>query len=64
MTLPRPSHTMHPAIPRVLCPRCGNLMRLAEVSAQIDKPSTMEFDCECDFKYHMSSNANDEAGRA
>jgi hypothetical protein len=38
-------------------------MRLAQVSTQIDKPSTMDFDCECDFEYHMSSNANEEAHR-
>lgn len=37
-------------------------MRLAQASAEAEKPDTMDFDCECRFEYHMSSHANDEAG--
>jgi len=58
------SQTQHPAVPRIVCPRCGDLMRLAQTSAEMDKPDIMDFDCECGFEYQMSAKANDEAGHA
>jgi hypothetical protein len=44
----------NPSIPRVLCPRCGSQMRLAEINPGTDgAEQTMRFDCDCDFEYRM-----------
>lgn len=50
---------MHPAIPRVLCPRCASTMRLAEVTSEEDR-ERMKFDCACGFEYQMSSRVQSE----
>jgi len=47
------SQAPHPAVPRVVCPRCGDLMRLAQTSTETDKPDLMDFDCECGFEYQL-----------
>jgi hypothetical protein len=49
----------HSSIPRVLCPRCGTMMRLAEVDSDHDQ-ERLRFDCACAFEYRMSRTAQDE----
>jgi hypothetical protein len=45
----------HPSIPRVLCPRCGTLMRLATVEPeQTENRERMTFACDCGFDYRQS----------
>lgn len=56
-----PIYKQHPSIPRVMCPRCGTLMRLAEVEpGDKDGHDVMKFDCDCSFEYRMSGNVLDE----
>ncbi len=51
--MPAPERTLHPAIPRVTCPRCGSLMRLAQIGpAFADDGETETFDCTCGFTYN------------
>ena len=48
-----PSSHQQPSIPRVQCPRCGAIMRLAIVDHRgDDQPDQMTFDCQCGFVYH------------
>lgn len=49
----------HPSIPRVLCPRCGTPMRLAEVDSDHER-ETLRFDCTCAFEYRMSRTVQEE----
>jgi predicted RNA-binding Zn-ribbon protein involved in translation (DUF1610 family) len=51
------SDELHPSIPRVLCPRCGEHMRLAIVDAQAEDHATLKYDCGCGFTYQMSARA-------
>jgi RNase P subunit RPR2 len=48
---------LHPSIPRVLCPRCGTHMRLAELLTDLADHETIYFDCSCGFEYRMSARA-------
>lgn len=48
---------LHPSIPRVLCPRCGERMRLAAVDAKAHDHATLKYDCGCGFTYNMSARA-------
>jgi hypothetical protein len=49
-----PINKLHSSIPRVLCPRCGNQMRLAEINPGTDgAEQVMRFDCDCDLEYRM-----------
>lgn len=51
----------HPSIPRVLCPHCGTVMRLAEINPGNDNnEQVMRFDCDCNFEYRMSRVVWDE----
>ncbi len=45
----------NPSIPTVLCPMCGDHMRLAtcEPTEREDR-YRMTFDCVCDFKFQVS----------
>jgi len=52
----------HPAIPRVLCPRCGTQMRLAKVEVAARDDGKLMFDCNCGFEYQMAENTR--SGRA
>jgi RNase P subunit RPR2 len=55
---------LHPAIPRVLCPRCGTVMRLAEIEPEdTGRGDVTIFDCDCGFEYRMSSSAREEERR-
>ena len=47
----------HPSIPRVLCPRCGEHMRLAIVDVKSEDRATLKYDCGCGFTYNMSGKA-------
>jgi len=51
------SDELHPSIPRVLCPRCGEHMRLAIVDAKAEDHATLKYDCGCGFTYNMSAKA-------
>jgi hypothetical protein len=44
-------------IPKITCPRCGELMRLARVEPDTDKAARLMFDCDCGFEYQMSERA-------
>jgi RNase P subunit RPR2 len=48
-------------VPRVLCPRCGTSMRLAQARVGSHGDETLIFDCVCPFEYRMSPRARDEA---
>jgi hypothetical protein len=49
------SQALHPSIPRVQCPQCGAIMRLARITASQDGTgATTIFDCECSFVYQCS----------
>jgi hypothetical protein len=54
------SHDLDPAIPRVLCPSCGRMMRLAQVGPDVTGQEQMKFDCACGFEYQLSSAAQAE----
>lgn len=46
---------LHPAIPRVQCPRCG--LRLSRGIAEPLENILLIFECSCDFEYRMSAAA-------
>ncbi|MCZ7658105.1 MAG: hypothetical protein M5U07_09700 [Xanthobacteraceae bacterium] len=49
---PRAPATLHPAIPRVMCPECGRIMRLTRIDPLAAPPRRAEivtFRCECRF---------------
>jgi hypothetical protein len=46
-----------PSIPRVLCPRCGAHMRMAELMTDLVDHEAMHFDCKCGFEYRMATQA-------
>src|SRR4051794_23618305 len=52
---------LDPSIPRVMCPRCGTHMRLAQVGPDVVGHNKMKFDCGCGFEYQMSAAASVEA---
>lgn len=45
-----------PVIPRVQCPRCGSIMRLAQIEPEpkTSRIQRVTFDCGCGFTYRMS----------
>jgi hypothetical protein len=53
-------NTLHPSIPRVLCPRCGKAMRLAEINPDQFGREIMRFDCACAFEFRMLHNVQNE----
>lgn len=44
---------LHPAIPRVLCPSCGEMMRLCRVDDS-HRGETMMFECSCGDDYRQT----------
>jgi hypothetical protein len=48
---------LHQSIPRVQCPCCGAIMRLARIDPgpSNSRPGKMTFDCECGFVYQQSA---------
>lgn len=55
---------LHPAIPRVTCPRCGTTMRLAGIEPDdIGRGEVTVFDCDCGFEYRMSASVREEERR-
>lgn len=43
-----------PSIPRIHCPHCGTIMRLAEIGPGAgSSEQMMRFDCDCEFEYRM-----------
>jgi len=48
-------HPLHPAIPRVLCPSCGQRLSLARIRPGSADQSVLAFKCECGFDYEMSA---------
>ncbi|MDI3470618.1 MAG: hypothetical protein OJF62_002681 [Pseudolabrys sp.] len=55
---------LHPAIPRVICPRCGTTMRLAGIEPDdIGRGEVTVFDCDCGFEYRMSASVREEERR-
>jgi RNase P subunit RPR2 len=58
------AESLHPSIPRIQCPRCGILMRLAKVEPEANDShsSRMTLECQCGFAYHQSERARSEAG--
>jgi predicted RNA-binding Zn-ribbon protein involved in translation (DUF1610 family) len=48
-------------IPRVLCPACGEHMKLRSIVPDDDKKTAMHFKCECGFTYRMSARQIAEA---
>ena len=55
----RDGKPMHPSIPRIQCPRCGTIMRLARVEPATisDQDRITTFDCECGFIYQQDDRA-------
>jgi hypothetical protein len=53
------SNQQHPLIPRVQCPQCGMIMRLARIEPERDEShsSRMMFDCECEYVYQQTERA-------
>ena len=47
-------------IPHVLCPHCGQSMRLAEVDTGSDGEEVLRFDCTCKFEYRISRPVQEE----
>lgn len=47
---------LHPAIPRVHCPRCGAIMRLARIDPSEDdsRRERTTFECDCGFMYQQT----------
>jgi lysyl-tRNA synthetase class I len=43
--------------PKITCPRCSKIMRLARVEQEPDKETGLLFDCDCGFEYRMSERA-------
>jgi predicted RNA-binding Zn-ribbon protein involved in translation (DUF1610 family) len=50
---------LHPEIPRVYCPTCGEVLRLRRI-VPVDEQSEMQFQCDCGFDYRMSTRARAE----
>jgi RNase P subunit RPR2 len=51
------SEKLHLAIPRVLCPSCGELMRLSRIDPSCDggrKGQTTIFECSCGDDYRQT----------
>jgi len=48
------------AIPRVMCPRCGTSLRLAEIDPADRGGMVLRFECTCGFDYRMSNTARGE----
>jgi len=48
--------SLHPAIPRVLCPQCGEQMRLAKAETAAHENDKLMFECVCGFEYQMAGN--------
>ena len=51
-------------VPRVLCPSCGEAMKLRHLVPDDDRKSAMHFACDCGFTYSMSAKAKREFGTA
>jgi RNase P subunit RPR2 len=47
--------------PKITCPRCGTIMRLARVEQVPKQEARLIFDCNCGFEYRMSERARTEA---
>ena len=47
--------SLHPSIPRVLCPRCGTQMRLAKAETAARDGDKLMFECTCGFEYQMNA---------
>jgi hypothetical protein len=47
-------------IPRVLCPACGEDMKLKSIVPDDDRKTALHFCCECGFAYRMSARAMGE----
>jgi RNase P subunit RPR2 len=48
---------LHPAIPRVLCPSCGSMMRLSRIDPWPNdsrQAETTTFQCSCGFDYRQT----------
>lgn len=50
---------LHPAIPRIQCPRCGCIMRLAKSEPSPSERATdrLTFECACGFTYEQTERA-------
>jgi RNase P subunit RPR2 len=51
------SSNLHPAIPRVLCPSCGEMMRLSRIDPWPNnsrKGETTTFECSCGDDYRQT----------
>jgi RNase P subunit RPR2 len=44
---------LHPAIPRVLCPDCGELLALHRIRPDRQDKPVIEFRCDCGFDYRL-----------
>jgi hypothetical protein len=55
-----PINKQRSSIPRVLCPHCGQSMRLAEIDPGPDGEDVLRFDCTCTFEYRMARNVRDQ----
>ena len=60
----RPDTKLHPAIPRVLCPKCGKAMRLVELEPTQRDGDKMVFDCSCGYEHEMPVRSNEERSKA
>jgi hypothetical protein len=43
--------------PKITCPGCSKIMRLARVEQEPDEEAQLLFDCDCGFEYRMSERA-------
>lgn len=53
----RPMSNLHPAIPRVLCPSCGDMMRLSRIDPSPNDSragQTTIFECSCGDDYRQT----------
>jgi hypothetical protein len=49
---PEPRTSLHPALPRVMCPECGSYMRLDRIvpcATPARRAETVSFSCDCLF---------------
>jgi len=48
------------AIPVVVCPVCGNNMRLSVIEPDVPQHERMTFTCDCGFNYRQSHTVGSE----
>jgi hypothetical protein len=57
-----PNPAIKSSLPIILCPMCGNKMRLSVIMPEDHHRERMTFDCECGFDYRQSMAVEAERG--